>query len=354
MKKTFWKILFTAVLATSTLTFTSCKEEEKNEPINVSVENPRYIAAEGDNLYITCYYPISVVRYDIEQKAITGICNLGQFHTEGIAAVDGKLYIASSSISDENYNYTYDNKLYVVDIASFKLVDSVTVGFNPAKVKKLDGNHIVYNTLGNYSTDFGGTYVMNTDNKEITPLNETLYNFDVYEGDIYGYTSPYGTLAFYKIDGSTLQSTQILTSWSANDNPYGINVNPNNGDIIVLTDGNYVANGDCYRFNNAGEAQGEAIQLNSLPSKAVAINADQLLVLNECAWGVNNAEVSKLDFATNNHIVNFFSQSNNSGLGDVAQDMILYKGKAYITVTFSNSLETVDPANGHSTRFAFN
>lgn len=351
-KRTFWRILFTAMLATSTLTFTSCKEEEKNDPIDVNVENPRYMAADGDNLYITCYYPISVVRYDINQNAITGICNLGKFHPEGIAAVGGKLYIASSNISDENYNYSYDNKLYVVDIASFKLVDSITVGVNPDKVKKLDNNHIVFNTLGDYTTDFGGFHIMNTNNKEITTLNETLYNFDIYDGDIYGYTSPYGTLAFYKIDGESHEATQILTSWNATDNPYGIKVNSHNGDIMVLTDGNYIAAGDCHLFSNDGQPKGEAIQLGNLPSKAAVLDGNTVMVLNEGSWGGNNAEISKLNFATSNHIINYFSQSNGRGLGDVAQDILYYNGKVFVTVTFSNSIETIDPSNGQSTRFA--
>lgn len=352
MKKTFWKSLFAVTLALGMLAFSSCKEEEKNDPIDVNVENPRYMAAVDGNIYVTCYYPMSVIRYDTEQKAITGICNLGQYHPEGIAAVNGKLYIASSNISDENYNYHYDNKLYVVDIASFKLVDSITVGVNPDKVKKLDNSHIVFNTLGDYATDFGGMFVMNTNTKEITPLNTVLYNFDVYEGDIYGYTSPYGSLGFYKIDGSSLQATALNITWNAADKPYGIRINPENGDIVVTSDGNYVASGDCYVFKNDGTVRVDALPLGNLPSKAVAIDADNLLVLNEGSWGGNNAEVSRVDVVNSSAAVNYFSDNNGRGLGDVAQDIIKYNGKVYITVTFSNSIETLNPANGQSTRFS--
>lgn len=352
MKKTFWKSLFAVTLAVGMLAFSSCKEEEKNDPINVNVENPRYMAAADGNIYVTCYYPMSVIRFDPEQNAITGICNLGQYHPEGIAAVNGKLYIASSNISDENYNYHYDNKLYVVDIASFKLVDSITVGVNPDKVKKLDNSHIVFNTLGDYATDFGGLYVMNTSNKEITQLSTNLYNYDVYNGDIYGYTSPYGTLGFYKIDGSSLQATALNITWYVLDNPYGIRVNPENGDIIVMSDGGYVTTGDCYVYKNDGTPRVSALSLGNLPSKAVALDANNLLVLNEGSWGGNNAEVSRVDVSNGTAVVNYFSESNGRGLGDVAQDILKYNGKVYITVTFSNSIETLNPSNGQSTRFS--
>lgn len=354
MKKLFKSLLAVAFISTAML-FTSCKENEEettNQPIDVDVETPRCIEAADGNLYVTCYYPMSVVRFDPAQKAITGICNLGKFHPEGIAAVGGKLYIASSNISDENYNYSYDNKLYVVDIATFKLVDSITVGLNPSKVKKLDNNHIVFNTLGDYATDFGGLWVMNVNNKEITAVSTNLYNFDIYAGDIYGYTSPYGDLGFYKIDGTTLQATQLGINWSASDNPYGICVNPNNGNIVVTTDGNYTAAGDCYVFTNTGDVRMSAVTLGNLPSKAIATSGDNLLVLNEGGWGSNNSGVSRVDVANASANVNFFEDANGRGLGDVANDIIMLDGKAYITVSFSNSIETMDIATGISTRFA--
>ena len=361
MKKHLFKALV-AIMAVSAMTFfTSCKEDPEenntNTPIDVNVENPRYMEAVDGNIYVTCYYPMSVIRFDPAQQAITGICNLGQFHPEGIAAVGGKLYIASSNISDENFNYSYDNKLYVVDIATFKLVDSIIVGYNPAKVKKLDNTHIVFNTLGNYSTDFGGSYIMNVNSKEIVNLNIALTNFDVYGGNIYGYATTYNADyttndVFYKIDGNTHQSTTILSDFSSNDGAYGININPNNGNIIVTTNGNYTAAGDCYVFASDGTTRMSAVQMGNLPSKAVAIDGDNLLVLNEGGWGANNSGVSRLNVAGSSATVNYFADNNGRGLGDVAQDMIILNGKAYITVTFSNSIETMDVNTGKSTRFA--
>lgn len=354
MKK-FFRTLVAVVTICTTMVFSSCKEEPENQqptPINVSVETPRSIAQVDGNLYITCYYPQSVIRFDMAQQAVTGICNLDNFHPEGIAAVGNKLYIASSNISDESFNYHYDNKLYIVDIESFKIVDSVTVGINPSKVKKLDNNHIVFNTLGDYETDFGGLWVMNTNSKEITAVSTNLYNFDVYSGDIYGYTSPYGTLGFYKINGSTLEATELGIQWNATDNPYGINVNPNNGNIIVLSDGNYTASGDCYVYSNNGDVRMNAVQLGNLPSKAVAVSGDDIIVLNEGSWGGNNAGVSRVNASTSTASVNYFEDANGRGLGDVAQDIIIANGKAYITVSFSNSIEVMDVATGKSTRIS--
>lgn len=71
-------------------------------------------------------------------------------------------------------------------------------------------------------------------------------------------------------------------------------------------------------------------------------------ILNEGVWGGNNAEVSVLD---SNGIVNdWFSRNNGRGLGDVAQDMIHYGSRLYVSVYMSNTVEVIDAATGKSVR----
>lgn len=364
MKKKLFKLFIAASLIAATAIFSACTENEEVKPGNnngttpeeekINVETPRSVVLGSDgNLYVTCYYPRCVARFDLTKKRVTSICRLGNYQPEGIAEVNGKLYIASGYIQDENNNYLYDNKLYVVDISSFTLVDSVTVGLNPEKVKKLDENHIVFNTLGDYGNDQGGLWIMDVNTKTPTKMDVTLYNFDIYNGDIYGYTNIYSSdpLDFFKIDGSTHQSTTLGISWTATDNPYGIGVNPNNGDIIITTDGNYTSKGDCYVYNSDGSVRKSGIQVGNLPCKIIALSGDQLLVLNQGGWGSNNAGVSKVDIAAGTADNDIFENANGRGLGDVAQDMLVNAGNAYITVSFSNSLEIMDAYTGKSVRY---
>lgn len=362
MKKTAFKTIVAIGVFAIMALFAACGEKENttdngtpsgSEKINV--ETPRSLVMGSDgNLYVTCYYPRCVARYNPSEKKVSAYCELGDYQPEGIAEINGKLYIASGYISDENYNTSYDNKIYVVDMSSLKVLETIVVGLNPAKVKKLDNNHIVYNTLGNYDNDPGGLWVMDVNSKQISQMDVNLYNFDVYNGDIYGYTSIYGAtpLAFYKVDGTSHQSSTIGINWSASDNPYGIAVNPYNGNIIVTSDGNYTAMGDCHIYNSDGSVRTGGIQLGSFPSKIVALDGDQLLVLNEGGWGSNNASISKVNAATGNAENDFFEKANGRGLGDVAQDIILDGSKAYIAVSFSNSIETMDATSGKSTRYA--
>lgn len=360
MKKNILKLFAAVAALTATMVFSSCNDDPVKPDDNtaeVNFENPRYMAEADGNIYITSYYPLGVARYNTETMAFTGFCNLGQFHPEGIAAVGGKLYIASSNISDENFNYSYDNKLYVVDIATFALIDSIIIGVNPQLVKKLDNNHIVFNTWGDYTTDFGGTYILNTDSKEIVDLQQALTKFDVYNGNIYGYATTYNpdyttSTSIYKIDGNSHSVSQILSDFSAADGVYGLSINHTNGDIVILTDGNYTATGDVYVYTSNGTQRLAATATGNLPSKAVAIDGDNLLVLNEGGWSKNNSGISRVDVANSSCTADFFASSNGRGLGDVAQDLIIVGNKAYATVTFSNSFEVMDPATGKSTRIA--
>lgn len=74
------------------------------------------------------------------------------------------------------------------------------------------------------------------------------------------------------------------------------------------------------------------------------------LVLCEGAWGNNDASLTMVSTQSGDADNQWFEEGNGRGLGDVAQDMLLYGTKAYVTVTFSNSLEAIDTATGQSIR----
>lgn len=176
-----------------------------------TAQKPRNIAAYEGNIYVTCYTPACVVRIDTATQSITGSCPLGLFNPEGICALNGKLYVCSSNISDESYNYSYDNKLYVVDINTFTLTDSITVGSNPNIVKAIDDNHLAVACWGDYASNPAGTFLVDVDAKSAKALGIALNKFDTYRGKIYGFTSYLsGTAKFYEIDPLTDSLTEII------------------------------------------------------------------------------------------------------------------------------------------------
>lgn len=67
-----------------------------------------------------------------------------------------------------------------------------------------------------------------------------------------------------------------------------------------------------------------------------------LLVLNEGLFHLNNSALSWIDLSTNEVTGDLFLSVNKRGLGDTANDMIVYGGKIYITVTTSSTVEVLD------------
>ena len=74
------------------------------------------------------------------------------------------------------------------------------------------------------------------------------------------------------------------------------------------------------------------------------------IVLNEGGWGNNEAELSVIDYSDMTTTNSFFSKLNGRGLGDVAQDVVVYGNKIYVAVWGSNSVEAIDRTTGKSTR----
>lgn len=336
---------------------TSCEPTppEGNDPPTthaVSASTPRYLAAAGGKIYVTCYTPCGVMKIDTLTQQREAFCKLSQYHPEGICVNGGYLYVASGNIADENNNYIYNNKIYKIELLDFELCDSIEVGPNPVQLISVDDNHIAVCCSGDYASDFGGTYLIDVNTNETQKLDETLYKIEAYNNHLYGYTNPYGTLKFYKYDINTLQKEEILSGWNHNSSPYGINIDPSNGDIYITTNGNYTSNGDVLVYNNDGSVKHNAAEALLLPSKVAFHSGNQAFILNEGSWGGNNAEISLYNTATGAISNSHFSNSNGRGLGDVAQDAIIYGSKLYIAVSFSNTIEAMRLADGVSSRIA--
>ena len=91
----------------------------------IEVESPRYLVADGGYVYVSSYgaavyggtdmIPGKV--YRIDKKSYESKTVEVGYQPEGLAVLNGKLYVANSG----GYNWVHDNRISVIDIASFKL-----------------------------------------------------------------------------------------------------------------------------------------------------------------------------------------------------------------------------------------
>lgn len=243
----------------------------KSNMLSMGNRQPRYIAAANGSLFISCYTNREVVRVDTTDLIagnflVKGTGALGNFQPEGVAVANGKVFVASSWISGQNQSYLYDDKVYVFDAGTMQMIESVTVGTNPQQVVAVDDNHVAVNYIGNYGDKPAGCAVINTASLSVSQTLQAVTGMTAYNGMIYGYHSEYGSPAtFFRINATDLSKTSININVN---NPYGISVDPSNGDIYVTTDGNYVANGDVHCFTNNGSQQWSS-EAEMLPKKVV-------------------------------------------------------------------------------------
>lgn len=239
------------------------------QQISMGSKGPRYIACYGGNVYVTCY-DRTVARIDTASYQITGSCTLSGLNPEGIAYCNGKLYVCNSNESDANYNYTFDNTLSVVDLASFTEEKKITVPENPTRIKALANGKLVV-VYGNGYNNPAGMTLVDPATDALTDLSADATGMDVMGNDIYCYKYDYATMsaAFWKIDGNSASKTTILSGTGVSFvAPYGINVNPSNGDIYVTDAQDYSSNGDVHCFAANGTHKWSA-EVALLPSKVV-------------------------------------------------------------------------------------
>ena len=138
--------------------------------IDLGDRTPRYLAAEGGKLFVTCYRPHSVIRIDTATLAVEASCILGAYNPEGIAAVGGRLFVASSYVQTNNSTYRRDSLLYVVDPAAMRVDTTLVVGLNPQAVVDIDGRFIAVNYNGDYTDGSNGTAIVDATTLDVFQL----------------------------------------------------------------------------------------------------------------------------------------------------------------------------------------
>lgn len=82
----------------------------------------------------------------------------------------------------------------------------------------------------------------------------------------------------------------------------------------------------------------------------ISISIPYAYVLNEGVWGGNDAGISRLNLEDGTIEVDWFTQTNGRGLGDLGQDLIYYGTHLYATVFTSNTIEVINPKTGRSVK----
>ena len=236
----------------------------------IDIPNCRYIRFHGDKAYISSYVgPVSIdpnaqlgaiFEVDTATLRITRQVTVG-YQPEEFEIIGNHLYVANSG----GYRAPdYDSTLSVVDLTDFRQVKKIPVCVNPHRVRKDQYNRLWITSRG--------------DHKEVSqqlvcfqPLHPTLYTLHhispsemVIIGDsMYYYGAHWSdeimsnqiTYGVLNIQYPITNTQSFITDGTEKNIkiPYGIQVNPYNGDIYITDAKNYVSSGQLHCYSREGK-----------------------------------------------------------------------------------------------------
>ena len=236
----------------------------------IDIPNCRYIRFHGDKAYISSYVgPVSIdpnaqlgaiFEVDTATLRITRQVTVG-YQPEEFEIIGDYLYVANSG----GYRAPdYDSTLSVVDLTDFRQVKKIPVCVNPHRVRKDQYNRLWITSRGDHK-DVQPQLVC------FQPLHPTPYTLHhispsemVLLGDsMYFYGSHWNdetmsnqiTYGVFNIQNPTSDNRPLITDGTEKNIkiPYGIQVNPYNGDIYITDAKNYVSSGQLHCYSREGK-----------------------------------------------------------------------------------------------------
>ena len=246
----------------------------------IDIPNCRYIRFHGDKAYISSYVgPVSIdpnaqlgaiFEVDTATLRITRQVTVG-YQPEEFEIIGDYLYVANSG----GYRAPdYDSTLSVVDLTDFRQVKKIPVCVNPHRVRKdpydrlwitSRGDHkevqpqlvclsMLHNTTPYYTT------LHHISPSEMVIVGDSMYYYGAYWNDeTMSNQITYGVFDIQNPISDTrypIPDTRPLITDGTEQNikiPYGIQVNPYNGDIYITDAKNYVSSGQLHCYSHEGK-----------------------------------------------------------------------------------------------------
>ena len=244
----------------------------------IDIPNCRYIRFHGDKAYISSYVgPVSIdpnaqlgaiFEVDTATLRITRQVTVG-YQPEEFEIIGNYLYVANSG----GYRAPdYDSTLSVVDLTDFRQVKKIPVCVNPHRVRKDQYDRLWITSRGDHKDVQPQLTCFSPITNSLLPIaNPSTVSEMVLMGDsMYFYGSHWSdetmsnqiTYGAFNIqfpipnNQYPISNIQSFITDGTEQNikiPYGIQVNPYNGDIYITDAKNYVSSGQLHCYSREGK-----------------------------------------------------------------------------------------------------
>lgn len=222
---------------------------------NGSSRQPRYITFNEDKAYV-CSFDGTVARIDTTSLSIEAYAQAGR-NPDGICVQNNKLYVSNSGGLDSP---NYDNTVSVIDINTFTETKKITVGSNPGKILPDKYGDVYVVTRGNLEEGDYHFVQINSQTDLVTKtFDYAVLNFAINDDYAYmynyDYTSGKSWIKVFNVATETVERDNFITDGTTLTTPYGININPYNGNVYVTDAYDYKVTGDVLCFSPQGALQ---------------------------------------------------------------------------------------------------
>ena len=251
--KAYGAKMYCVVNVSETVEIMELKSAKSLKQISLSGKQPRRIAFADGYAYVCCFDG-DVVKIDTATMTVTATAQAGS-NPDGICTANGKLYVANSG----GLNYpNYGNTVSVFDLATFTHIKDIPVVINPTRMAADSQGDVYLVSNGNY-TSIPMTFqrIDSQTDEVVQTFDFAVTNFAICDNLCYFYHYDYGT------EQCSVKVMNVMTEQIVNEHfiadgtnlrtPYGIAVNPENGDVYLTDAYQYTTNGDVYCFGSNGQ-----------------------------------------------------------------------------------------------------
>jgi len=216
---------------------------------------PRFVTFWKNKAYV-CSFDGTVARIDTATLEMEATIRVGR-NPDGIAASNGKIYVSNSGGLDYGSSQGYDHTVSVIDVLTFTEIKKIQVGSNPYKIKADSYGYVYVISRGDYKSERAVWQCVDCRTDQVVATYQlAVTNFDIFGDYAYLYSYDSSTkeswIKVFNLKSRTVVRESFILDGTVITTPYGLNVNPYNGDVFITDAGNYVSSGDVYCFSSDG------------------------------------------------------------------------------------------------------
>lgn len=211
---------------------------------------PRYAVAYKNKVLVSSWDG-SVAVIDTTSLSVDKFIRVGA-NPEQLVVVGDRLYVTNSG----GLQVKMDSTVSVVDLISQTELRKITVGVNPGYITADKNGGVYVSTLGNYF-DVGPKLVKinTTTNAVIKSTDTAVGKISYHDGLLYATGGYFGSANVRALDTSNFKATRanFVTDGTGVLTPYGLTIDPQNGDVYIADAKNYVSAGEVFCFDKTGK-----------------------------------------------------------------------------------------------------